>query len=312
MTQPESLTLPRHGDGVHLCLQELIARAEHQVLVRSHHSGNARALLAGERLSRLKGRGMEFAEVRPYQYGDDVRTIDWRVTARSGKAHTKLFRDEREQPLLLCVDLGARMQLGSQLLLQSVQAAHLAATLGWHVCQQGDRLGGIIASELEHRELKPKARRAGLLPLLEAMVELQQPEQLSELSQQGDDDYWLAALERLRRLARSGSQVVIIANPLGFADAAMEQIRQLQKHAQVRLFCISDPLFQRLASHQGSLPIWTGSHSLWLDRGSGAQLANRWQHAQQRAQQLGQQQQLPLTEISAARPLQQQWQQLWL
>ncbi|WP_298441156.1 DUF58 domain-containing protein [uncultured Ferrimonas sp.] len=301
------LALPRHGNGVALNLKELIARAEHQTLVRSHHTGNARAAQAGERLSRLKGRGMEFAEVRAYQYGDDVRTIDWRVTARTGKAHTKLFRDEREQPLLLCVDLGSTMQLGSKLVLQAVQAAHLAATIGWHASSQGDRLGGVIANEQQHRELKPKARRAGLLPLLEAMVELQQPSQ-------GNSDYWLHALERLQRLARPGSQVVIITNPLGLNDAAINRIRQLRKHVQVRLFCITDPLFQQLAQQRHAVPVRLpqDNNNRWLDPHGSQQLAQRWHQAQQQAERFGRQHQLPFTEISAALPLEQQWQQLWL
>lgn len=301
------LALPRHGDGVSLTLPELIARAEHQSLVRSHHNGNARALQAGERLSRLKGRGMEFAEVRAYQYGDDVRTIDWRVTARTGKAHTKLFQDEREQPVLLCVDLGSRMQLGSKLLLQSVQGAHLAATLGCHVSANGDRLGGIVANEHQHRELKPKARRGGLLPLLEAMVELQQP------GQQGNG-YWHDALERLQRLARAGSKVVIITNPLGYDNESLKRLQHLRKHAQVRLFCITDPLFAQLAQQSHTVPVRLQGESdnRWLDQRGGQQLAQRWHSALEHAQRFGLQHHLPITEISAAVPLEQQWPQLWL
>ncbi|QIZ77226.1 DUF58 domain-containing protein [Ferrimonas lipolytica] len=301
------LALPRHSDGVQVTLPELIARAEHQGLIRSHHTNNAKALQAGERLSRLKGRGMEFAEVRAYQYGDDVRSIDWRVTARTGKAHTKLFRDEREQPVLLCVDLGSRMQLGSKLVLQAVQAAHLAATIGWHVSNQGDRLGGIIVNETDHSELKPRARRGGLLPLLESMVELQP-------TTEHNNDYWQQALERLHRLARAGSQVVIITNPLGFDEASMQQIRRLRQHAQVRLFCITDPLFEQLAQQRHSLPVRLPNHdsNSWLDNAGSTQLANRWHQAQQNAERFGRQHQLPITEISAAIPLEQQWQKLWL
>ncbi|MFI3245962.1 MAG: DUF58 domain-containing protein [Ferrimonas sp.] len=307
------LALPRDSDGVTLTLKELLSRSEHQRLVRSHHSGRACALQAGERLSRLKGRGMEFSEVRPYQYGDDIRSIDWRVTARTGKAHTKLFQDEREQPVLLCVDMGNRLQFGSQLVLQSVQAAHLAALIGWHVSQQGDRLGGVIASEAQHRELKPKARRAGILPILETLVELQQPT-LSHSQPDQTGRYWHNALERLQRLARPGSQIVIIANPLGFDEIALNQLRQLRKHAQLRLFCITDPLFNTLAQQQTTLPIQVGSAGpiRWLDPKNAALLAIRWKQAHHNAHEHGRQLQLPVTEISAAVPLEQQWQQLWL
>ncbi|MBY6224731.1 DUF58 domain-containing protein [Ferrimonas balearica] len=300
--------LPRHGDGVTLTLPELLARAEHRSLVQSHHSGQARALMAGERLSRLKGRGMEFSEVRGYQPGDDVRTIDWRVTARTGKAHTKLFREERERPVLLCVDLGQRMHYGSELLLQSVQAAHLAALLGWHVSAEGDRLGGLILSERGHRELKPRARRSGLLALLEALVELH-PGDDSE-----DNDYWSAGLQRLERLARPGTTVVVITNTLGLDSASLERLARLKRHAEVRVFNITDPLFDRLKASRGLLPV-RQSHSGqsgWLSRERRDALANHWHQAQANALNGVRQRQLIYSEISATQPLEQQWRRLWL
>ncbi|SHI08901.1 DUF58 domain-containing protein [Ferrimonas marina] len=301
------LPLPRHGNGVDLSLKELLARAEHQTLVRSPDQGAARAITAGERLSRQRGRGMEFAEVRAYQPGDDIRTIDWRVTARTGAAHTKLFRDERERPVLLCVDLGSRQHLGSQLLLQSVQAGHLAALLGWHVMAHGDRLGGIVCNDGQHKELKPRSRRAGLLPLLEALVELH-PQQAPQ------GEYWSEALERLQHLARPGSLVVIITNPLGLDPASLQKIKRVKRHAEVRLFAITDPLYQQMAQVNQPLPVRLPGQGQpnWLDRRGAQQLAQRWQQAWQQAQQLSRQYALPLSEISAGQPLQNQWQQLWI
>ncbi|MBY5992962.1 DUF58 domain-containing protein [Ferrimonas balearica] len=304
------LALPRHGDGVTLNLPELLARAEHRSLVQSHHSGQARALMAGERLSRLKGRGMEFAEVRGYQSGDDVRTIDWRVTARTGKAHTKLFREERERPVLLCVDLGDRLRYGSELMLQSVQAAHLAALLGWHVSSAGDRLGGLILSEHGHRELKPRARRTGLLALLEALVELHPPQGPSE------PNYWERGLARLERLARPGTLVVVITNTLGLDPASLTTLSRLKRHGQVRLFNLTDPLFDRLQQTPGALPVRQAGAGLpltgWLNRRSRDQLAEQWQTARDLAQAGVRQHQLAYSEISATEPLEQQWRRLWL
>ncbi len=305
---PTPLALPRHGDGVNLNLPELLARAEHRALVQSHHSGQARALMAGERLSRLKGRGMEFSEVRGYQPGDDVRTIDWRVTARTGKAHTKLFREERERPVLLCVDLGQRMHYGSELLLQSVQAAHLAALLGWHVSAEGDRLGGLILSERGHRELKPRARRSGLLALLEALVELH------PLNGNTDTDYWHTGLQRLERLARPGTLVVVITNTLGLDDASLERLARLKRHADVRLFNITDPLFDRLKETRGLLPVRQSQSGVsgWLSRARRSELAEQWHRAEHHALAGIRQRQLIYSEVSATQPLEQQWRRLWL
>mgnify|MGYP002151030683 FL=1 len=89
---------------------------------------------------------MEFAEARSYQYGDDVRHIDWRVTARTGTTHTKLFREERERPVMLVLDLSRRMFFGTRQRLKSVQAARIAALTGWRALLRGDRVGGVNES----------------------------------------------------------------------------------------------------------------------------------------------------------------------
>ncbi len=100
---------------------------------------------------------MNFSEVRPYQAGDDIRAIDWRVTARTGKTHTKLFTEEREQPVMLLIDLGTSMKFGSQLLLKSVQAAHFASLLSWLAVSEQDRIGAIIYTGTKLIECKPTA-----------------------------------------------------------------------------------------------------------------------------------------------------------
>lgn len=138
--------LPPHANGVTLSLEELLPYQQQSV----RWLPPARSLwtqMSGQHQSRSLGRGMDFAEVRQYQPGDDIRAIDWRVTARTGKPHTKLFTEEREKPVVLYIDLSASMQFGSQLMLKSVQAAHVASLISWlSVAQKrsrwcGDRLG---------------------------------------------------------------------------------------------------------------------------------------------------------------------------
>ena len=106
---------------------------------------------AGMHLSRLFGRGMEFAECRRYQEGDDIRAIDWRVTARTGKVHTKLFAAEKERHILLCTDMRASMFFGTRGVFKSVQAALIMASLAWSASQGGNRLGGMIFDEANKR-----------------------------------------------------------------------------------------------------------------------------------------------------------------
>ena len=154
--------LPPYANGYTVCEKELIA-CQQQALALPKLNRRARQSQQGHHQSSFKGRGMEFAEVRRYQAGDDIRSIDWRVTARTGQAHTKLYHEEKEGSVIVMADLGVQTHLGSQLLLQSVQIAHVCATLAWHTIQQGNKIGAITAHQYQHIENKPKARRTGSL-----------------------------------------------------------------------------------------------------------------------------------------------------
>ncbi|WP_413692759.1 DUF58 domain-containing protein [Psychromonas sp. KJ10-2] len=130
--------------GVDVQLNELLSYKQHGKLSLSSKQLPATRQLSGNYLANIKGRGMEFAEVRHYQPGDDVRSIDWAVTARTGRAHTKLFQEEKERPVFLLVDLSDSMIFGSQFAFKSVQACHLASLLSWQAKQRNDRLGELF------------------------------------------------------------------------------------------------------------------------------------------------------------------------
>ena len=112
------------SNGVDLGIKELIHYQGKTALLNLSPRKTVQAKLAGAYLAKTKGRGMEFDEARHYQAGDDIRAIDWRVTARTGKTHTKLYREEKERPVFVLTDLSSSMQFGTQFLFKSVQAAH--------------------------------------------------------------------------------------------------------------------------------------------------------------------------------------------
>jgi len=116
--------------------------------------------------SNMLGRGLDFAEVRAYQAGDDVRNMDWNVTARTGIAHTKLFVEERELPCFLMVDMRSSMSFATRGVFKSMQAARLAALLGWCAVASNDRVGGIVFGDNWHHEVKPRSGRSGLMQLI--------------------------------------------------------------------------------------------------------------------------------------------------
>ena len=263
------IDLPLFADGVQLSEKELLACQNLAKTLPQRHT-KAKAALAGHRSSAIKGRGMEFAEVRHYQQGDDVRTIDWRVTARTGKTHTKLFVEERERPILLFIDLSHSLYFGSQLMLQSVQAAHIAATLGWNAINHGDRLGGIIAAENEHIELKPRSRRQGILQLVSSLTKLHQ----QQLNHVGDEDYQqdhlVSACQRLKRLAKPGSLIWLITDGQNFTPECMAPLNELKRHCDLNAFLVTDPLRtgDLALPSQFSLPVRQGKHKTILTQNS--------------------------------------------
>lgn len=193
---------------------------------------------SGGYVSRFKGRGMEFDEARLYQPGDDVRSIDWKVTARRGKPHTKLFREEREKPVFISVDNRPAMHFATRGVFKSVLAAQIAALLAWAAQYQGDRIGGQIFSGGECSEFKPKNGKTGVLRLLNALVQAR--------SSSTNTVTLDRVLSRLVQHARPGSQVYIISDFRGMDDKAETFLAKLAQHCYVVLVMIYDPLEKAL------------------------------------------------------------------
>ena len=192
---------------------------------------------AGGYLSVYHGRGMEFDEVRAYQAGDDARTIDWRVTARRGHPHTKLFREERERPVMFLVDLHPGMYFGSRVQFKSVLAGRLSALLGWAAVRAGDRVGGIVQGENRHREIQPAAREAGLLQVLRSMVQLQPTKPGQIIAGRMD-----RALSCMARMALPGSLIIIFSDFRESGEAAEKHLSVMAQHNDVIAAFLYDPL----------------------------------------------------------------------
>jgi len=205
-----------------------------------------RSLQTGAYVSHFRGRGMEFDESRPYQPGDDPRSIDWRVTARSTTAYTKLFREERERPVLVMVDLRSNMHFATRGCFKSVNASRAAALLSWAAHHRGDRLGGLIFGDTIHRELKPRLGRQAALRFLHELAEHPNWE-THEHHENGDREAPLTmAMASLRRVARPGSLVVIVSDFLGMTRAAQSYLSSVARHNEVLAVFLSDPLEREL------------------------------------------------------------------
>lgn len=263
-----------HSDGVQPRLPELLRyQAKTRLLPLSATS--PKALRAGNRLAKAKGRGMEFAEVRHYQPGDDVRAIDWKVTARTSQVHTKLYQEERERPVLLLCDLSSAMRFGSQLLFKSVQACHLTALFAWAAAEQGDRVGALLFADETHLEIKPRSRTQGVLAILAACqkLHLAQPDALNDLRLQ-------KALQRALYLAKPGTKVVLVSDLTGYNAACHSLLGRLAQHCDVEIAQILDPMELSLPAANQQLTVRHGQQHSRLNLADPSLLSRYQQHQQ--------------------------------
>ncbi|NIA26873.1 MAG: DUF58 domain-containing protein [Desulfobulbaceae bacterium] len=222
------------------------------------------SLQTGAYVSHFRGRGMEFDESRPYQPGDDPRSIDWRVTARSTTAYTKLFREERERPVLVVADLRANMHFATRGCFKSVNASHAAALLSWAAHHRGDRLGGLIFGDTTHRELKPRLGRRAALRFVHELVNHPDWENRERAPDTDPEEALTRAMSALRRVARPGSLVVILSDFLGFSRAAQSYLSGVARHNEVLAVFINDPLERKLPP-PGRYRLVSGDDELAID-----------------------------------------------
>jgi uncharacterized protein (DUF58 family) len=247
------------GDGIVFSSLQSLLRMQGQIRTLNLAKKHIRARHAGLHRSVHKGRGMDFAESRMYQPGDDIRTIDWRVTARSGRVHTKVFEEEREKPVLLWLDLRPSMFFATRGRFKAVAAAELAALLLWKTLKDGDRIGGVLQNG-GHVEMKPSRSRSAALHFLRQISDMTRKANTNK----GDD--LQTSWTRLRRVAQPGSQVFVISDFRQTTPAALRQLAMIGRHSQISLISIHDPFEEQLPA-QGALRLTDGRRKLWVSLG---------------------------------------------
>lgn len=196
----------------------------------------------GEHYSKFKGQGIEFDEVRIYQNSDDIRSIDWKVTARTGTTHTKVFREERERPVFITFDSRETMKFATRGVFKSVQAANLAALIAWAAQQHGDCLGGQIFSEFQCSELKPQKGKHAVLNFLNVISNPVIAKNKTPIS-------LVQILIRLNQHAKPGSLIYIISDFRGFNLECEQHLLKLNRHCSIILIFVYDNLEKSLPKH---------------------------------------------------------------
>ncbi len=225
--------------GVYPQLAQLVALQQYTSML-SLEQVSRTSPTAGNWHSRIRGRGLDFAEVRRYQPGDDIRSIDWRVTAKTQKTHTRLFTQERERPIILAADLRSDMFFGSVNCFKSVTCAAVISALAWVALKSKDRVGGLVIGDMEHIELRPKASRKVVLNFIrylsEFCLKLDSPIATSAKQDMGQ------LLLKLKQVAKPGSEVYIASDFHDLAEANLAQLTHLSRHCKITFLHISDPL----------------------------------------------------------------------
>lgn len=226
-----SQELSQTSNPTQVTFHELMAlRAEASRLRLSQSHAFSRS--SGQVKSRQYGRGMDYAESRIYQAGDDIRRLDWRLTARSGKLHTKLFEEDRQGSLVILLDTSASLFFGTRGCFKSVQAAKAAAIAAWQIIQHGE-LAGLICFGTSDKTLMPAAGHKSAIAICKTLSDLsfQSNQAIHPLSD---------ALKALRR--SHPSRVLLISDGLNLDEQSLKQLLISCRHSQLSILQVADAL----------------------------------------------------------------------
>jgi uncharacterized protein (DUF58 family) len=221
------------------------------------------SLLAGRHASRLRGRGLNFEEIRRYLPGDDIRQIDWKATVRTRKTQFRVYTEERERSVILLVDQRITMFFGSVRNMKSVTAAEAAALGVWRVLSQKDRIGAIVFNDSHIKEIAPQRSRATAMRILDTIIEQNHALSL-EAGVRANRAMFNEALRHCQRLAKHDSLVCIISDGFGHDEDSRKLLTLIAQHNDVLFGFVHDPLEVALPD-AGPLIFGDGSRQLQVD-----------------------------------------------
>jgi uncharacterized protein (DUF58 family) len=251
--------------GVYVSLDDLLALEYRGRKVSFLPRQPVHSLLSGRFASRMRGRGLNFEEIRDYRSGDDVRSIDWKVTARLQKPHIRVFNEERDRQALLVVDQRLPMFFGSQRSMKSVTAAEAAAISAWRVLGAGDRVGAIVLDDRGLTEFRPRRSRATVLQILSAIVASNRALGVGR-GLSASPSMLNRALQQAQRRALHDAAVIIISDFDGADDETHRMVGAIARHNDVVALLVHDPLQSDLPAAAG-MTVTDGELQIHLEVG---------------------------------------------
>jgi uncharacterized protein (DUF58 family) len=285
-------------DGITWISAQSLIKLRHDAGKLPLHSSRIHARQGGAYMSSFRGRGMEFDESRLYLAGDDIRNMDWRVTARTGEPHTKVYREERERPVLIWLDLNPSMFFATRGCYKAVAAAKAAALLAWSTSAHNDRLGALIFAGNNHVELKPRRGKSAVLDLIGRTCK--HPAWHNSHSRQPRN--MGHAMSRLRKVTRPGSLVFLISDFRELDEQAESHLINVARHNDVVLIQVYDPVEAELPP-AGNYKVSDGDNNQQLntaDRKLCLEYRQRFDQRQARLARLCRQHRMYLLPVSTA------------
>jgi len=202
----------------------------------------ANSLLSGKHVSKLRGRGLNFEELRHYRPGDDIRAMDWKVTQRTGKPHVKVYTEEKERNVYLVIDQRMTMFFGSSHKMKSVIAAELAALMAWRVVETGDRVGAVIYNDDEIKVVPAKRGRSHVVNVLAEVIKKNHQLSLSVPQSDSDSRAFNKMLNKLHKISGHNALVILIGDGHGWNQQSTDHIKKIRQHSEVIACHVFDPL----------------------------------------------------------------------
>lgn len=252
------------GNGLYVELSELMGMRRYVPIMRGYKDKKSSSVDSGSIKSAFRGRGIEMEEIREYQFGDDVRDIDWRVTARMNVPYTKVYAQERNREIYVWLDLSPIMLFGSKTELKSVTAAKIAALLGWIALDNKDRFGCLVFDGQQSWLFKPRNDRSYIAAVCKKIADISKQ---SLHNSTNNAEARLKSLKMLSQQAKKGGSVFVISSFLFWDESYNSELSFLAKSNRLFLFNIFDEL-ERKAPKSGQYMAAFGHERLTLDSSS--------------------------------------------
>ncbi len=225
--------LPQESNGLYASLEDLFEQKKYLPYIRQKHLQTTSDQVGNIR-SAFKGRGIEFEEVRSYGFGDDVRDIDWRVTARLGNTYTKVFSEEKDREVYVVLDLSPYMVFATKKELKSVSASKITALLGWLSLSNKDRFGIILYDGIKTKVFKSQSSQKNLMAILKAISTTSK--QILDYPQNIKANI-NTSLQLLQHNIKSKAVVFIVSDFKNTSEEALKTIVTLTKKCSI--YCIN-------------------------------------------------------------------------